>query len=66
MLPGGYVSMLCYVGHPGGWDEYQSVRAMVAALDPDLWVVTEQQLVNREKKAPIWVLLWRRPVLPGE
>ncbi|KXZ52894.1 hypothetical protein GPECTOR_8g274 [Gonium pectorale] len=37
VMPGGLITILCYVGHPGGQEEYEAVRDLVAALSPSYW-----------------------------
>lgn len=58
--PGGLVSIMCYVGHPGGLEEYEAVRDMLAGLSPSYWTSSELRLLNRPS-APVLLLLWRRP-----
>lgn len=68
VVPGGLVSILAYIGHPGGLQEYEAVKGLIAELSPSYWVVTETRLLNRPT-APILLLLWRRedvgPGIPG-
>ncbi|KAG2499089.1 hypothetical protein HYH03_003272 [Edaphochlamys debaryana] len=56
--PGGLISILCYVGHPGGMEEYNAVRQICAELKPAYWATSETRLLNRPT-APVLVLLWR-------
>jgi hypothetical protein len=51
---------MCYIGHPGGLEEYEQVRALLAGLSPSYWTSSELKLVNRPT-APVMLLLWRRP-----
>ncbi|WIA30339.1 hypothetical protein OEZ86_000426 [Tetradesmus obliquus] len=60
VCPGGLVSVMCYIGHPGGLEEYERVRALAAGLSPSYWTSSELKLVNRPT-APVMLLLWRRP-----
>ncbi|GLC45116.1 hypothetical protein PLESTB_001470000 [Pleodorina starrii] len=59
VMPGGVISILAYVGHPGGQEEYDAVRQLVSELSPSYWVSSETRLLNRPT-APILILLWRR------
>ncbi|GLI58792.1 hypothetical protein VaNZ11_000550 [Volvox africanus] len=59
VMPGGVISILAYVGHPGGKEEYEAVRRIVSELSPSYWVSSETKLLNRPT-APILILLWRR------
>eukprot|EP00878_Enallax_costatus_P043655 GHUV01051697.1.p1 GENE.GHUV01051697.1~~GHUV01051697.1.p1 ORF type:complete len:137 (+),score=48.76 GHUV01051697.1:34-411(+) len=59
VCPGGLISIMCYIGHPGGLEEYEQVRDLLAGLSPNYWTSSELRLVNRPT-APIMLLLWRR------
>ncbi|GIL98242.1 hypothetical protein Vretimale_3650 [Volvox reticuliferus] len=59
VMPGGVISILAYVGHPGGHEEYEAVKRLVSELSPSYWVSSETKLLNRPT-APILMLLWRR------
>lgn len=48
----GLVSILAYIGHPGGQQEYEAVRQLLQELDPNEWTVSEYKLVNRPS-APV-------------
>ncbi|GFR43699.1 hypothetical protein Agub_g4809, partial [Astrephomene gubernaculifera] len=63
LQPGGVVSVLAYVGHPGGQGEYEAVRELLGGLSPAQWVASETRLLNRPS-APILLLLWRRSDVP--
>ncbi|KAK9846427.1 hypothetical protein WJX81_003603 [Elliptochloris bilobata] len=56
---GGIVSVLAYVGHPGGPEEYEAVRQVAEELEPEQWTITEQRLLNRTK-SPILIIFMRR------
>jgi hypothetical protein len=62
--PCGLVSIMCYIGHPGGLEEYEAVRDMLAGLSVSYWTSSELRLLNRPS-APVLVLLWRRPDAGG-
>ena len=56
---GGLISCMCYTGHPGGEEEYESVKAFVSELSPRHWVTSEIRMMNLAT-APILVLIWKR------
>jgi hypothetical protein len=60
VCPGGLVSIMAYIGHPGGLEEYEGVKALLQELAPTYWVSSEVKLLNRAT-APILLLVWRRP-----
>lgn len=49
---GGCVTVVAYVGHEGGAEECEAVRAFVSTLPSREWVVTERRVVNR-RAAPV-------------
>lgn len=50
--PGGCVTVVAYVGHEGGAEECDAVRAFVSRLPSRDWLVTERRVVNR-RAAPV-------------
>lgn len=60
VCPGGLVSVISYVGHKGGLEEYDAVRALGKQLPPSDWVVLESCVTNR-RDAPILTLIWKMP-----
>ncbi|CAI5471686.1 unnamed protein product [Closterium sp. Yama58-4] len=44
---GGVVSVMAYVGHPGGREEYDAVVEVAASLPADSWVCWEHRSINR-------------------
>ena len=56
---GGVVSILCYIGHPGGMAEYEAVQEYVGQLSPKYWVSSEFTLLN-SPTAPIMIMVWKR------
>jgi len=52
------VTILAYIGHPGGMQEYETVRGLVEALPTEHWVTSEARLLNRPS-APILLTVWR-------
>lgn len=55
---GGLISILCYTGHPGGQEEYESVKEFVEQLCSTYWKVSQIQLLN-SPSAPIMILIWK-------
>lgn len=55
---GGLISILCYTGHPGGQEEYESVKNFVEQLCSTYWKVSQIQLLN-SPSAPIMILIWK-------
>ncbi|XP_071692372.1 tRNA (mnm(5)s(2)U34)-methyltransferase, chloroplastic-like [Rutidosis leptorrhynchoides] len=56
---GGLISILVYVGHPGGMEEYETVEAFASRLPVNDWICCKLQMLNRPL-APILVLLCKR------
>ncbi|GJW63832.1 putative rRNA methylase YtqB isoform X1 [Tanacetum coccineum] len=56
---GGLISMLVYVGHPGGMEEYDTVEGFASQLSVNDWICCKLQMLNRPL-APILVLLCKR------
>ncbi len=48
IIPGGAISMLCYVGHDEGKREEAVLRTSIQELDTDRWVCSEHSLLNRQ------------------
>lgn len=59
VVAGGVISMLVYVGHPGGMEEYEMVEAFASGLPVDTWICCKLQMLNRPL-APILFLLCKR------
>eukprot|EP00877_Chromochloris_zofingiensis_P012694 jgi/Chrzof1/7679/Cz02g32200.t1 len=58
VCPGGLITILAYIGHPGGFQEYEAVKQLVCRLSPAQWLSSEVRLLNRPK-APILLSVWR-------
>ncbi|KAI3673936.1 hypothetical protein L6452_40067 [Arctium lappa] len=56
---GGVISMMVYVGHPGGMEEYEMVEGFASGLPVDKWICCKLQMLNRPL-APILLFLCRR------
>ncbi|KAK9080730.1 hypothetical protein SSX86_000488 [Deinandra increscens subsp. villosa] len=59
LASGGLISMLVYVGHPGGMEEYEMVEGFASGLQVNEWICCKLQMMNRPL-APILVLLCKR------
>ncbi|XP_030962357.1 uncharacterized protein LOC115983733 [Quercus lobata] len=59
LMPGGLISLVVYVGHPGGWAESETVHTFASKLPVNNWVCCKFQMLNRPW-APILVLLFKR------
>jgi len=55
---GGVVSILAYIGHPGGQAECDVLRAFAADLARNAWTTSEARLLNRAQ-APVLLSLWK-------
>ncbi|XP_078175936.1 S-adenosyl-L-methionine-dependent methyltransferases superfamily protein [Carex rostrata] len=55
----GLISIIVYVGHPGGRDELEIVEAFTSSLPAETWVGCKFQMLNRPV-APILVLLFKK------
>lgn len=56
---GGVISVMVYVGHPGGMEEYEMVEGFASGLAVDKWICCKLQMLNRPL-APILFFLCRR------
>ncbi|KAL7088319.1 hypothetical protein ACP275_13G120900 [Erythranthe tilingii] len=59
VAPGGLISVLAYIGHSGGREEFEKVQSFAAELPIDNWVCCKLQMLNRPS-APVLVLLSRK------
>ncbi|KNA25345.1 hypothetical protein SOVF_007390 [Spinacia oleracea] len=59
LLPGGVISVVAYVGHPGGREEYETVQAFASELPAERWVCSQIQMLNKPL-APVLVFLFKR------
>ncbi|XP_066362399.1 tRNA (mnm(5)s(2)U34)-methyltransferase, chloroplastic-like [Miscanthus floridulus] len=53
---GGLISVLVYIGHPGGRDELDVVESFASSLPVDTWATCKLQMINRPI-APVLILL---------
>ncbi|KAH6777150.1 S-adenosyl-L-methionine-dependent methyltransferases superfamily protein [Perilla frutescens var. hirtella] len=56
---GGLISILAYVGHSGGREEFEKVELFAAELAADNWVCCKLQMLNRPS-APVLVLISKK------
>ncbi|KAJ6365916.1 hypothetical protein OIU77_002472 [Salix suchowensis] len=61
LIPGGLISLVVYVGHPGGMEELETVEAFASGLSVSNWICCKFQMLNRPL-APVLVLLFKREV----
>ncbi|WCJ37064.1 S-adenosyl-L-methionine-dependent methyltransferases superfamily protein [Euphorbia peplus] len=59
LLRGGLISLVVYVGHPGGREELESVENFASKLPVNDWICSKFQMLNRPV-APILVSLFKR------
>ncbi|KAH7287214.1 hypothetical protein KP509_32G044200 [Ceratopteris richardii] len=54
---GGIITLVSYIGHPGGRDEYEAVRDFATRLASDKWICSHWELLNRPLCPRLLVLL---------
>lgn len=59
VAPGGLISLLVYVGHPGGREEFETVQAFASRLPVDKWSSCKLEMLNKPL-APIIFFLFKR------
>lgn len=59
LKPGGCISLLAYLGHAGGAEEYEALRAFLATLDRAIWRWEETPASS--DRAPRLVCCWKTP-----
>jgi hypothetical protein len=57
LKPGGLISLVAYLGHPGGLEEYEAVRRMLESLDGQRW--QWQEIRAPSDRAPRLLCCWR-------
>lgn len=55
LAPGAALSVVAYVGHEGGWEEYERVQEWAKSRPKDAWSFYEWRRLNREN-APIVIM----------
>ncbi|KAK9820081.1 hypothetical protein WJX72_005889 [[Myrmecia] bisecta] len=56
LAPGGLISILAYIGHPGGLEEYEAVQQFLTGLPAAGWTASEHRIRNRPT-APVLLLI---------
>ncbi|KAG9143888.1 hypothetical protein Leryth_016097 [Lithospermum erythrorhizon] len=56
LAPGGLISIMVYVGHAGGREEFETVQAFASGLHVENWSCCKLEMLNRPL-APVLVLL---------
>ncbi|KAJ1377902.1 S-adenosyl-L-methionine-dependent methyltransferase [Sesbania bispinosa] len=59
LIPGGLISIVVYIGHPGGREELEAVESFAARLSVENWICCKLQVLNRPC-APIPIFLFRK------
>lgn len=59
IAPRGLISIVAYVGHSGGREEFEMVQSFAAGLPINNWVCCKLQMLNRPL-APVLVLLYKK------
>ncbi|KAL1349733.1 hypothetical protein HN51_026237 [Arachis hypogaea] len=59
LMPGGLISIVVYVGHPGGREELEAVETFAARMPVENWICCKLRMVNRPC-APVPIFLFRR------
>ncbi|KAM1456935.1 hypothetical protein ACFX13_035025 [Malus domestica] len=59
LMDGGLISLVVYVGHPGGWEELKTVQDFISKLPVEMWICSEFQTVNRSW-SPVLVFIFKR------
>ncbi|KAI5067574.1 hypothetical protein GOP47_0018102, partial [Adiantum capillus-veneris] len=54
---GGVITVVSYVGHAGGREEYEAVRDFSAGLPSDSWISSQQEWLNRPLCPRLFVLV---------
>ncbi len=62
LLPGGLISLVLYLGHPGGQDEAEAVLHFCRALDPTEFRAYRSDALNYNQPPPFAVGIERRPL----
>lgn len=60
IAPGGIISLVIYVGHPGGQAEAEAVLRLSQALDPQKYHTFRYELINHPTHPPFLVVIEKR------
>ena len=52
LVPGGLIVLTVYTGHPGGLNEWESLKELIVQLPKDKWHVVQLTFLNRSKILP--------------
>jgi ubiquinone/menaquinone biosynthesis C-methylase UbiE len=56
---GGLVTIVVYIGHPGGKAEYEALQSYTAALPQTTYTVLEYRLLNQANNPPLLLAVFR-------
>lgn len=56
---GGLISLVVYVGHPGGRDELETVESFASSLPMESWVSSKLEMLNRPT-CPVLVFFFKK------
>ncbi|EXB36997.1 hypothetical protein L484_018376 [Morus notabilis] len=59
LMPGGLISLVVYVGHPGGCQELETVQEFSSELSVDNWICCKFQMLNRPL-SPVLIFLFKK------
>ncbi|GLT56628.1 hypothetical protein SLA2020_296580 [Shorea laevis] len=59
LMPGGLISLVVYIGHPGGREELETAEAFASRLPVEDWICCKFQMLNRPL-APLLVFMFKR------
>ncbi|PON70295.1 S-adenosyl-L-methionine-dependent methyltransferase superfamily protein [Parasponia andersonii] len=59
LTPGGLISLVVYIGHPGGWQEWETVQEFSSKLSLEKWICCKLQMINRPM-SPILIFLFKK------
>eukprot|EP00850_Spirogloea_muscicola_P006240 SM000029S10535 [mRNA] locus=s29:633725:635343:- [translate_table: standard] len=65
VAPGGLISIIAYIGHPGGREEYERIKSFSAEFAPEEWVCSHHEFLNRPIASRL-IFLYKRPSRPDE
>jgi len=59
LQPDGIVSLIAYIGHPGGLEESDALKAFCQSLDPESFSVTRHRSTSNNPVAPFLITIVR-------
>lgn len=60
LAPEGIISIIAYTGHPGGQEEYESVRIWAQRLADDIFVIDIQDRPESNKPSPVLIVIRKK------